>query len=160
MLEVWVDGDLCAPCWNQQSHGELRLPMTAGEHECCVRRTNGETSWDCRVVVEDDIFARMDAGVLFEKAASDPQGRSQFSFDRGQSACSFLAVNAAAMLWDKLAVGGDDIEIQGAEITGEHVAEVLSWGMSRYVHGCVRTRVCVYLCMHVCMCECMLHLQR
>lgn len=84
MLEVWVDGIIRAPRWSQQSHGDLRIPMTAGEHELCVRRTTSEPAWDGRVVAVEGVWGRVDAGVLFEKVASDPQGRSQFSFDGGQ----------------------------------------------------------------------------
>lgn len=43
--------------------------------------------------------------------------------------------DAVALLWDKLAAGGDEIEIEGAEVTGDHVAEVLSRGMARYCDG-------------------------
>ena len=84
LLEVWVDGSICEPCWNQQSHGDLRVPLAAGEHECFLRRTNGEPAWSSTVTVAEDAWARADAGALFAKVASDPQGRSQFSFDGGQ----------------------------------------------------------------------------
>jgi len=84
LLEVWVDGNVCERCWNQQSHGDLRVPLAAGEHECFLRRTNGEPAWSGTVTVAEDAWERVDAGALFAKVASDPQGRSQFSFDGGQ----------------------------------------------------------------------------
>jgi len=87
MLEVWVDSSMWASCWSQQLHGDLHVPMTAGEHECCLRRTSGETAWEgraFRVVVAEGVWGHVDTGVLSEKIASDPQGRSQFSFDGGQ----------------------------------------------------------------------------
>ena len=77
-------------------------------------------------------WTRVHVGVLFESAVSDPHGRSQFSFDDGRSACSFLVCDAAALLWEALGAGG---EIQGAEVTEGHVAAALTRGMQRYADG-------------------------
>jgi len=84
MLQVCIDGSICEPCWNQQSHGDLRLPLAAGEHECILCRTNGESAWNGMLTAVEGVWGHVDVGVLFEKVASDPQSRSQFSFDGGQ----------------------------------------------------------------------------
>jgi hypothetical protein len=134
-MEVWVDGDMQVAYWNHESQGNLRLPMAAGEHECCVRRKSGEPLWEGSVVAAEGAWSRIDFGELFDKVASDPKQRSQFSFEGGQSACSFLCCDVAALLWEKLVAAADDTEIQGAEITGQHIEEALSRAMTRYVDG-------------------------
>lgn len=135
VLEVWVDGRMCVPSWNQQSQGDSRVPMRAGQHECCVRTANGAIVWDGAVAAVEGEWIRLDVGVLFEKVASDPQNRSQFSFPDGRSACSFLICDAAALLSENLGGGDNELEIQGAEVSREHVAEVLTRGMARYLDG-------------------------
>jgi len=135
VLEVLVDGGSHVPCWIQQSHGDLQVPMAAGQHEYCLRLPNGTTVWEGMVSVVEGEWGRVDVGLLFEKVTGDPQNRSQFSFDDGRSACSFLVCDAADLLSERLGGGGDELEIQGAEISEEHIAEVLTRGMKRYVDG-------------------------
>jgi hypothetical protein len=83
-LEVWIDGSVRVPYWSQQSHGKLELPMASGKYECCVCRAGGEGVWNGTVVVEEGAWTCVDTGELFDKVVSDPQGRSQFSFDDGR----------------------------------------------------------------------------
>ena len=97
--------------------------------------TNDAPVWDGMVTAVEGEWVQVDVGVLFEKVAIDPQNRSQFSFPDGRSACSFLVCDGAALLWEKLGGGGDELEIQGAEVSGEHVAQVLTRGMARYLDG-------------------------
>lgn len=133
VLEVWVDGVRSTPRWIPGEHGDLRLPLPPGEHEYCLCRVGSTARWEGRIAaVAAGEWTRVYVGVLFESAVSDPQGRSQFSFDDGRSACSFLVCDAAALLWEALGAGG---EIQGAEVTEGHVAAALTRGMQRYADG-------------------------
>jgi hypothetical protein len=82
------------------------------------------------------------------QVVTDPQGRSQFSFDGGRSACTFLVIEAALHLSQKLS---------GGEILCTQVCVCLCVGREGGAFACLffpLVCVCVYVHVHIDVCVC------
>jgi len=82
------------------------------------------------LIVGEREWKVLDIGHIYDRVVLEPNGSSQFSFEGGRSACSFLCCAAAITLQEKLK--SKDGEISCADIVEKDVAMVLSRGMRMF----------------------------
>lgn len=128
-LTGWRLAALAPQTWIPSQMGQHKVRLLWGEHHCKVEE-DGQVKLDETFTLQSDAGQRkmLMAGRTFEETVEDPSRRSQFSFEGGRSACTFLAVEAAAHLIKRL-VGA----AAGCCVVPGDIELVLDRGMRRYL---------------------------
>ena len=153
LADTWIPGDMGVTFKHSLEPGEHSIRVEDGDkvvlHECFVidRGVGG--------VASSPVVKQLQAGLPYVEAVVDPQGRSQFSFEGGRSACTFLVVEGA-MRMERLARctsarGGEGM------VTGADIQAVLDVGMSRYLDEGGRDCLAAMGLEHANVCEVLQH---
>jgi hypothetical protein len=129
LMTGWLHAYLSLQTWIPSQMGQHKVRLPWGEHHCKVEE-DGLVKLDETFTLHGDAAQRktLMAGRTFEETVEDPSRRSQFSFEGGRSACTFLAVEAAAHLRKRL-LRAD----AGSCVVPEDIQAVLDRGMQRYL---------------------------
>ena len=129
LMTDWLLATLSPQTWIPSQVGQHKVRLPWGEHHCKVEE-DGLVKLDETFTLQGDSAQRktLMAGRTFDETVEDPSRRSQFSFEGGRSACTFLAVEAAAQLRKSLARAD-----AGSCVVPEDIEVVLDRGMRRYL---------------------------
>eukprot|EP00291_Cryptomonas_curvata_P015070 CAMPEP_0172153138 /NCGR_PEP_ID=MMETSP1050-20130122/1257_1 /TAXON_ID=233186 /ORGANISM="Cryptomonas curvata, Strain CCAP979/52" /LENGTH=151 /DNA_ID=CAMNT_0012821599 /DNA_START=240 /DNA_END=692 /DNA_ORIENTATION=+ len=113
--------------WRTRAANPIKLKVPADYYENILVRVHTENGVDeglASAFVQNDGYAYVEVGLPYDAIVDHPAGLTQFSYDDGRSACTFLCVAAASLLRDRFAVGRRP-DSDGCPVTPGDVAAVL-----------------------------------